>query len=283
MCSEGPPKQSPDSTGQRKCRICGSDLESDAIWCKSCEFFQDDERHSGTPRTRQCRHCGLYAPVAATKCYKCGRDLERGRWLTGLSSPVIGGLTGLASAITLLLGTAGAFYEKHVKTLQESKTSAFIVRIDTPAPGITIGLRNKGEQSPDIQGFQLLVTVREGQAETANFREPFGVAGQTTPTIYLGHTEHAQSYGLVPAGSPRLWNLATSLKAARSDLDDETRNRIANQLLSESGQLTPDCVLQYVIRESAATTPATRNVDPGVEQWTTSKCRQFLKSAYGAH
>ena len=124
------------------------------IWCKNCELFQPEPL-----QTKQCSNCGLYVPAVARKCYKCSCSVDGRQWFN-LSSDSIGPLTGLASALTLLIGTAGTLYQK-LKLKKESQTTVAVTYVDDRGRDVVVGTRNTGDKYSAILEFQLLVQGQE--------------------------------------------------------------------------------------------------------------------------
>jgi hypothetical protein len=270
------PNQGVQTPPVPKCSTCGGDLAPGAIWCKNCELFQADEA-----QTCQCPQCGLYVPRAAKKCYKCGGVVGARKWVD-FSSVSVGALTGLASALTLLVGSINTFYDKH-KSKLDSQTTVVLTYVDELGRELVAGTRNVGQKYSAILEMQLLVSVYLNDRKRAEFTEELYVDSERRPGLALSHSDYIQLHRLVPASAPHLWNLAASLVNAPEHPDEDTRKRISDQLLREGSQLTAHCALQYVVQESSSDKIGIRPADQGNEKWTPEKCKKFLQVAYSGH
>ena len=282
MCIEAS-EGSKNHAAPAKCETCGAELSAGAIWCKSCELFQADSSGANKARTRQCPKCGLYVPAAATKCYRCSETIDLKRWRF-LPSPTftssLGPLTGLASALTLLLGAIGTFYDKH-GFRSESNTIVAISAIDPERGEIVIDADNTGRKFAELRAFTLEVTVLADQTRALHYVEQLTL--NNGPTLSLGHTDHAEPEHLFPTGAHRQWNFQESTSKAGVNLAPEEFSNIRDQMLKEEFEkrYTLQCIQHYDIRESASKKFESKTLSEGSDQWTSATCRRFLQTAYG--
>ena len=278
MCCDAEKKVG-SAVQQRDCVVCGNPIPLAAVWCTHCEMFQPDARDTTNGRTQQCPHCGFHVPRDAKVCYKCARDIHGSNWYK-MSLPTAGALTGLLAALTLLLGAAGTFYDKRIKTKSESQTDVLITRIDSNTREIDISAQNPGDRDANIYAFQLSVSILNKKKRITELVERFTLDSAGRSSMALTNTKHAELHELHPAGLAHRWNLAASLDRVKPSLAEDLKNLINTQLFEENSPLSAQCELQYIVQESSATAAEVRSLSKGIEQLTQESCDHFLRNAY---
>ncbi len=247
-------------------------------------MFQDDSSAGSNARTRLCPHCGLYVPVTAVKCYKCTEKIDRhsSRWAFLSSSTFtasLGGMTGLAAALTLLFTVVTTFYDKHGYR-SDSSTTVAITQINPEQAQIDVDVDNTGQKFSELQRFTLEVTTLNGESPVLVYSEQLAL--DSGSVLSIGHTEHSESHRLVPSGPQRQWNLSDSVTKAQSRLTSEERARLRIQMLNDASPIpyTQNCLVRYFVKESASAKYAELPISQGSDQWTKTTCKRFLQTAY---